>query len=136
MTNALERQVGGGHYKSMGMQPIEFAMTNQWDAAAFSVLKYLSRHRNKNGVEDLKKARHFIELRVELGRLRFAAIERVPMSRYISLNNISGLDAAALMWLESWVVEPTEERDLGDVMRCIDLMIAEYGGDSQLSLLR
>ena len=49
---ALDVQVAGDHYKTMGIQPIEFCYVNRYDPAAFSALKYVSRHRVKNGRED------------------------------------------------------------------------------------
>ena len=62
----LDVQVGGDHYKGMAIQPIEFVFKNNIPAIEASVIKYICRHRNKNGVEDLKKARHLIDLLVEM----------------------------------------------------------------------
>jgi len=66
--SATDKQVGGAWYKKYDIQPIEFVMQNE-DALhptdAFmlnNVLKYCLRHREKNGVEDLEKAIHYIEL--------------------------------------------------------------------------
>lgn len=64
--SALGTQVGGGHYKSMAIQPVEFCQVNQLNFCESSVVKYVCRHRTKNGLQDLKKARHFIELLIEL----------------------------------------------------------------------
>ena len=66
MTNPLEQQVGGNHYKDMKIQPIEFAQLNNLNPCEFSIIKYVCRHKNKNGIEDLKKAKHFIDLLIEL----------------------------------------------------------------------
>lgn len=64
--SALAVQVGGGHYKDMKIQPVEFIHANGIGFLEGSAIKYLSRWRNKNGVEDLRKARHFIDLLIEL----------------------------------------------------------------------
>lgn len=64
--SALARQEGGGHYKDMAIQPIEFIHKNGIPFIEGSVIKYVARWRKKNGVEDLKKARHFIDLLIEL----------------------------------------------------------------------
>lgn len=64
--SALATQEGGTHYKEMKIQPIEYAMANKLNACEFNVLKYISRHRNKNGVEDLRKAKHMIDLLIAL----------------------------------------------------------------------
>lgn len=66
MTNALEKQEGGNHYKGYSIQPIEYIHANNIPFAEGSVIKYVTRWRDKNGVADLKKAIHFIELLIEL----------------------------------------------------------------------
>jgi ribosomal protein L37AE/L43A len=63
--SALGAQVGGGHYKDMPIQPFEFIHKNGIGFAEGCAIKYLSRWRKKGGVEDLKKARHFIDLLIE-----------------------------------------------------------------------
>jgi len=63
---ALDTQVGGGHYKSMAIQPVEYIHKNGIPYIEGCVIKYISRWRNKNGIEDLKKAKHFIDLLIEL----------------------------------------------------------------------
>lgn len=55
-------QVGGSHYKDMAIQPMEYSMANKLDALQHTIVKYVSRFRKKNGVEDLKKARHAIDM--------------------------------------------------------------------------
>lgn len=62
---ALARQEGGGHYKGMKIQPFEYIHANGIGFAEGCVIKYVSRWRAKNGVEDLKKARHFLDLLIE-----------------------------------------------------------------------
>ena len=66
MTNALEKQEGGNHYKGYSIQPIEYIYANNIPFAEGSVIKYVTRWRDKNGVADLKKAIHFLELLIEL----------------------------------------------------------------------
>lgn len=63
---ALSIQVGGGHYKTLPIQPVEFCHANKIPFLEGSVIKYVVRHRNKNGKQDLEKARHFIDLLIEL----------------------------------------------------------------------
>lgn len=62
----LGRQVGGGHYKDMAIQPVEFIHKNQIPYLEGNVIKYLCRWRSKNGIEDLRKAAHYIELLITL----------------------------------------------------------------------
>lgn len=63
---SLEKQVGGSHYRDMKIQPVEYIHANGIGFVEGSVIKYVSRWRSKNGVEDLKKARHFLDLLIEL----------------------------------------------------------------------
>lgn len=63
---ALGRQEGGNHYKDMAIQPVEFIHKNGIGYFEGNVIKYVSRWRAKNGIEDLKKARHYIDLLIEL----------------------------------------------------------------------
>ena len=62
---ALSRQEGGDHYKSMAIQPFEYITRNGIGFAEGCVIKYVSRWKTKGGVEDLKKAKHFLELLIE-----------------------------------------------------------------------
>lgn len=59
-------QVGGEHYKSLAIQPIEYAHANGLGFAEGSVIKYVTRWCNKNGIKDLEKVRHFIDLIIAL----------------------------------------------------------------------
>ena len=64
--SALSKQEGGSHYKKLKIQPIEYIHANGIPFAEGCAIKYLTRWRDKGGVEDLKKARHFIDLLIEL----------------------------------------------------------------------
>ena len=64
--SAKEEQIGGQHYKDMAIQPAEFITKNGIGYIEGSVIKYVCRWRKKNGIEDLKKAKHFLELLIEL----------------------------------------------------------------------
>lgn len=61
-TGPLDVQEGGLHYKGYKIQPVEFAMANKLDLCQANVVKYVLRFRDKNGIEDLKKAKHYIDL--------------------------------------------------------------------------
>ena len=63
---ALSRQEGGSHYKDFVIQPVEFCYVNNIPYIEATAIKYLCRWRNKNGIEDLRKAKHFIEMLIEL----------------------------------------------------------------------
>jgi hypothetical protein len=64
--NALESQVGGSHYRDMKIQPVVFCHENSLGICESNVIKYICRHKSKNGIEDLKKAKHYIDLLIGL----------------------------------------------------------------------
>lgn len=63
---ALDRQEGGGHYKDLTIQPIEYVMANNMDYCEANIVKYATRHHLKNGKEDILKVIHYAELLLEL----------------------------------------------------------------------
>ena len=64
--SALTKQEGGNHYKELVIQPIEYIHANNIPFAEGSVIKYVTRWRAKGGIKDLEKAKHFLELLIEL----------------------------------------------------------------------
>lgn len=109
MTDSLSTQVGGDHYKKMGIQPILFGMVNRYDPGAFSVLKYISRHRSKNGLQDLEKARHFVQLRRDIlvaePETRFAvALNIIDIREYCQSNKLPFMETAILCDLHLWAL--------------------------------
>lgn len=67
-TNPLDVQIGGDHYKKLKIQPAEYIHKNGIGFMEGSVIKYVSRWKGKNGVQDLEKAKHFIELLIAMER--------------------------------------------------------------------
>jgi hypothetical protein len=63
--SAYDKQIGGSHYKKMKIQPSKFVIENELLFPEGNVIKYICRHRYKNGKEDLEKAVHFIEMIIE-----------------------------------------------------------------------
>lgn len=64
-TKPSDYQIGGSHYKNMIIEPSEYCQKNKLGWCESNVIKYVSRHRNKNGKEDIKKAIHYLELLIE-----------------------------------------------------------------------
>ena len=63
---ATSTQVGGDHYTKLAIQPMEYSMRNKLDACQHTIVKYVTRFRDKGGVEDLRKARHVIDMLIEM----------------------------------------------------------------------
>lgn len=65
MNKAFFRQVGGQHYKKFKIQPSRFINENKLLFAEGNAIKYLCRHKDKGGKQDLLKAIHYIEMIIE-----------------------------------------------------------------------
>ena len=63
---ATDKQIAGSHYKNLKIQPVEFCQKNELNYCESDIIKYVSRHRNKNGAEDIQKVIHYAELLLEL----------------------------------------------------------------------
>lgn len=64
--SANEKQEGGTHYKSLKIQPWDYIAANKLGYFEGCVIKYVTRHEAKAGLEDLKKARHFLDKLIEM----------------------------------------------------------------------
>ena len=60
-----DKQIGGDHYKKMKIQPSKFVVENRLLFPEGGVIKYVVRHQDKGGKEDLEKAKHFIDMIIE-----------------------------------------------------------------------
>lgn len=83
--SANETQVGGGHYKSLSPEPWDVIWAWKRDYLVGSAIKYLSRWESKGGIEDLRKAVHFINKRIELAEEERAAEHRRVEQRMATL---------------------------------------------------
>jgi len=64
--SAFEKQIGGDHYKGYKIDPAKFMHDNEIPAIEAMIIKYVLRHKKKNGIEDLNKAIHMLEMLKEL----------------------------------------------------------------------
>lgn len=60
--SALDVQIAGSHYKNMVIQPVVFCQKNRLDFCEANIVKYICRYKDKGGIEDLKKVKHYLEL--------------------------------------------------------------------------
>lgn len=129
-TGAEAIQEGGSHYKGMGIEPFRFAMENDWDAGAFSILKHVSRHKLKAGLIDLRKAKHYVQLRMEQwGPWLYPKrpSPKIAMVRYCQANKITGDEMLILFALENWVHDQSVAAScLAEINRHLDKLIAGY----------
>ena len=66
VAETLFEQVGGDHYSKLAIQPVEYITKNKLTYLQGNVIKYVTRYKDKNGLEDLQKARHYIDMLIEL----------------------------------------------------------------------
>jgi len=69
--SALDTQVGGLHYKNNAIQPVEYIHGNNLGYCEGNIVKYVSRWKQKNGISDLEKAKHYLEILIELETKKF-----------------------------------------------------------------
>ena len=62
----LKEQVGGDHYSKLAIQPVEYINKNNLTYLQGNVIKYITRYKDKNGLQDLQKAKHYVEMLIEL----------------------------------------------------------------------
>lgn len=67
--SALETQVGGDHYKTAAIQPVEYIHANGLNFLEGCIVKRITRWRKKNGLEDLLKIKHEVDLLIQLNGL-------------------------------------------------------------------
>lgn len=64
--SANDIQVAGDHYKRQPLQPWDYIAANNLGFFEGNIVKYVTRWRDKGGVEDLRKARHYLDKLIEL----------------------------------------------------------------------
>ena len=65
MMKAKDIQIGGDHYRHFAIQPTEYIMKNNLGFAEGNAIKYITRYKVKGGIEDLQKAKHYIDLLID-----------------------------------------------------------------------
>lgn len=65
MTDVWNTQVGGDHYRKLPIQPFRYSMENGLDPMQHTIVKYVTRFRDKGGIADLEKAKQTIDLLIE-----------------------------------------------------------------------
>lgn len=65
MSSLDTQQVGGTHYENLAIDPFSYSDANHLDARQHSIIKYVTRFREKEGIKDLRKARSIIDQLIE-----------------------------------------------------------------------
>jgi hypothetical protein len=86
MTSKPAEQVGGNHYSRLTIEPIQFIEANGLGYSEGNIVKYISRWKNKNGLEDLNKAKWYVERLIQVEEERLAENRRDELTAAIELN--------------------------------------------------
>jgi hypothetical protein len=82
--SAKDKQVGGNHYQALAIQPAEFIHKNGIGFLAGNIIKYVCRYKQKGGIQDLEKAKHYVEMLIEFESVPERVAEKLSQSRDIS----------------------------------------------------
>ena len=131
--SALDIQHGGDHYKNLGIQPVQFWHANLMGGSESACIKYVTRWKSKEGVKDLRKARHFLQLIVEDGE--YPALYRrqgaafpiyigmgLRATDYIDANGLEKPEAGVVLHVWLWTLKG-DPADLRSAMQWMDELL-------------
>src|SRR6187549_2849903 len=96
MSKPNDYQVGGSHYQGeYTQQHWDYAWERQFDPFQYVITKYVERHKKKNGLEDLRKAQHYLAKYIELLEEQEARGQPEPVI-YRARDLVEPLEEAAL----------------------------------------
>lgn len=134
--NPLTRQVGGGHYQGQGPQHVEFCQMNRIPWCESCAIKYIMRHRRKNGREDIEKAIHYVEFMVAMdyGRRDKIPQDMDPKKWIISAEDflkdkpLTKQEREAINLILDHQKNGGDERKLDKVLKILkDILVLDYG---------
>lgn len=111
--SALDTQVAGGHYRRRKIQPVEMILKCCMGFCEGNIVKYVTRWRDKDGLQDLAKAKHYLQFLKEapLYRRLFQEVRRrlvlpvaeiMDVDRYLRENQITGAEAGVIRHIWLW----------------------------------
>jgi len=139
MSLANETQVGGKHYKGVAIQHWDMVAANGLGYFEGQVSKYVTRWRKKNGLEDLNKAKHFLQKLIEVvaahgvethvhsvaNNVCLLAWPRVDMYAYAETNGLTANEGMVCELMDTWYEDASR---LQFAMDLIDGLIQEAQG--------
>lgn len=118
---SLKTQVGGSHYSSMAMQPIELIAQLKCSFFQANIIKYISRFKSKNGKQDIEKSIHYAQLAIDLEDKRAISNDNAKQVAYFC--KVNGLSTLC----EKIITEACYD-NFGQVIRlCRKLIMLNYG---------
>ena len=124
--NVLDTQVGGSHYKDMRFQPIELISLLGLDFFQGNVVKYVSRHHEKGGRDDLDKARHYCQLAMSLDYGRGRQPTKAQTARIAVFVSMNSLPAYTSKRFSRLISEGLMNRNWALAMEIIEEITQDY----------
>ena len=87
MERAIDTQVGGDHYSKCAMQPYEYIVKGKLTFTQGNIAKYITRHKNKNGRQDIEKCMHYAQLGKEFDDVN-TSVDLVLTTAYCKVNEL------------------------------------------------
>jgi hypothetical protein len=136
LPDPLIKQVGGQHYKSKGVQHVTFCQRNRIPWCESSAIKYLLRHKRKNGREDVEKAKHYIELCIwddyverETNPVGMRPADfAIPIAQFLKENNVGDAEAEIVTLILHHQVK-LGETTLLEAIKLTDKLLQGYSED-------
>jgi len=120
--SSLGKQIGGNHYKRFKIQPIEFIILNNLNFPEGNVVKYVCRHRFKDGLRDLEKAKHYIEMLIEFKDEFGKGLSHLGFNLTNKFDHLEG-EIIKRIWRYS---KSKDVKELEIALECIDKLKEEY----------
>ena len=129
MSNPYDTQVGGSHYKDMKIQPSEFINKNKLQFAEGNAIKYICRHGSKGRLQDLEKAKHYIDMIIERDYADEAKNSSVDSGLDISYEGLSPTFVANMKGADEIKVSYTDDELNGAIYYPSGISIGKEGFD-------
>jgi len=98
--SALDIQIGGSHYRNKGIQPIELIVALNLNFIEGNIVKYITRYKEKNGVQDIMKCIHYSQLAIELKCIRYnidVHNNYALINKYCDMNKLSNVQNSIII---------------------------------------
>ena len=126
--SALDIQIGGSHYRNKGIQPIELIVALNLNFIEGNIVKYITRYKEKNGVQDIMKCIHYSQLAIELKCIRYnidVHNNYALILQYIKTNDLCSV--------QTYVLNSCLQNDYEQVKLLCNEMVKNYNSEKSLN---
>lgn len=126
--SALDIQIGGSHYRNKGIQPIELIVALNLNFIEGNIVKYITRYKEKNGVQDLMKCIHYSQLAIELKCIRHNVDihnNHALVLQYVKTNDLCSV--------QTCVLNSCLQNDYEQVKLLCNEMVKNYDSEKSLN---